>query len=124
MNATELGDLEKVRSLLELGADINAKDEHGQTALMNAAHAGRIELVRLLVEHGADLNATAKYKLTALMLAILGHHAEVAQLLIESGADLNVRSSKSFFSKTALTLAEENGMLLIVALLEQRRASR
>jgi Ankyrin repeats (many copies) len=76
--ATGHGDLEKVRLLLENGADINSNDGHGQTALMNAAHAGQVELVRLLIEAGADLNITAKYNLSALMLALIAHHTEVA----------------------------------------------
>ena len=35
--ASKQSDLEMVYSLLEKGADINAKDRSGQTALMNAA---------------------------------------------------------------------------------------
>jgi len=122
--ATNQGDLEKVRSLLERGTDVNAKDEHGQTALMNAAHAGRVDLVRLLVAHGAALDVTAKYNLSALMLAIISRHLEVAQVLIESGAEPNVRSTRSFMEKTALSLAEEGGLGQIVVLLEQKGAIR
>src|SRR5512134_2345858 len=116
--ATKQGDLEKVRSLLEEGADINAKDRYGQTALMNAAHAGQVELVRLLVEKGADLNVTAKYNLSALMLALITHHVEVARLLIEAGADLNIRSSANFYGRSALFLAEAGGHSEIVVLLK------
>lgn len=119
-DATKRGDLEKVRSLLEEGADINAKDQHGQTALMNAAHAGQVELVRLLIENGADLNVTAKYNLSALMLALITHHVEVARLLIEAGADIDIRGNKNFFAKTALVLAEDGGHSEIVALLKQK----
>lgn len=48
--------LNTVKLLLELGADVNAQDRVDErTALMGAAHKGRPELVRLLVEHGANL---------------------------------------------------------------------
>lgn len=49
--------LETVKLLLDLGADVNAQDHVDQrTALMGAAHKGRSEIVQLLVDHGADLS--------------------------------------------------------------------
>ena len=120
--ATSRGDLEKVRSLLENGADINSKDGHGQTALMNAAHAGQVELVRLLIETGADLDTTAKYNLSALMLALIAHRTEIARLLIEAGADVHIRASRDFQGKTALSLAESGGHHELAALLRQKGA--
>jgi ankyrin repeat protein len=120
--ATQQGDVIRVRVLLEQGMDINARDEHGQTALMNAAHAGQEELVRLLIEKGADLNVTAKYHLSALMLALIAHHPELARILIEAGADIHVLGSDSFAGATALDLAERGDYTEIVALLTQRGA--
>jgi ankyrin repeat protein len=107
--ATGQGDVEQVRHLLEAGADINARDRHGQTALMNAARTGQVELVRLLVERGAALNTTAKYSLTALMLAIINGHTKIARILIQAGADGSIRGTAApgFYHKTALMLAEE-----------------
>lgn len=49
--------LETVKLLLDLGADVNAVDGDGRTALHGAAHKGRNEVVQLLVEHGARLDA-------------------------------------------------------------------
>jgi ankyrin repeat protein len=49
--------LEAVKLLLDLGADVNAVDGDGRTALHGAAHKGRNEVVQLLVEHGARLDA-------------------------------------------------------------------
>lgn len=121
--ATRRGDLEKVRLLLENGADINSKDGHGQTALMNAAHTGQVELVRLLIENGADLDVTAKYNLSALMLSLIAHHTEAAGLLIEAGADVNIRSSRNFSGKTALSLAESGGHSELAALLREKGAA-
>lgn len=120
-NATKQGDLEAVRLLLAKGADINSRDQHGQTAIMNAAHRGQVELVSLLIEYGADLNVTAKYNLSALMLSLIGRHPAVARLLIEAGADVTIRSSGLFYS--ALHLAENAGFSEIVALLKQKSAA-
>jgi ankyrin repeat protein len=114
--ATRQGDVEQVRHLLETGADINARDRYGQTALMNAARKGQVELVRLLVERGAALNTTAKYNLTALMLAIINGHTEIAHILIQVGADGSIRGTGApgFYNKTACMLAEERGQRKVV----------
>ena len=101
------GDVEAVRELLRAGADVNARDRHGQTALMLAAHRGYRELVAILVEGGADLNVTAKFSLSALMLAITAGHVDVARVLARAGADLRIRGSGApgFAGKTAHDLA-------------------
>ena len=106
-------DVETVRDLLERGFDANARDRHGQTALMLAAHAGHRELVATLIAHGANLNITAKFGLSALMLAIVAGHVEVARILAKAGADLSLRGTGApgFAGKTAYDLAVERGMV-------------
>ena len=52
-------DLEKVRSALAAGADVNAVDDHGDTALMLAAESlwvcPKPDLIELLLQRGADI---------------------------------------------------------------------
>ena len=107
------GDVETVRELLRAGADINARDRHGQTALMLAAHRGYYEMVEMLIGGGADLNVTAKFSLSALMLAITAGHADVARALARAGADLRLRGSGApgFAGKTAHDLAVGRSMV-------------
>jgi len=45
--------LEVVRLLLEYGADVEAKNSRGETALQEATEKGHDEVVKLLREHGA-----------------------------------------------------------------------
>ena len=59
-----------VRLLLDTGADINAQDTDGNTALTNASHRGNIEIVRLLLDRGADVNIKDEDDVTALWYAI------------------------------------------------------
>jgi ankyrin repeat protein len=47
--------VDTVKLLLELGADVDAQNLDGQTALMGAGHKGRNDVVQLLVDSGADL---------------------------------------------------------------------
>ncbi len=69
---TEDEALEAVQVLLKLGADVNAVDNNGETAMHGAAYQSRASLVRLLAAHGArfdDWNRKNKRGWTPLMIA-------------------------------------------------------
>jgi ankyrin repeat protein len=53
---TEDEAIEAVRVLLELGADVNAVDDNGETAMHGAAYQSWSKLVEFLPQHGADIN--------------------------------------------------------------------
>jgi ankyrin repeat protein len=73
-----------VELLLQHGANPNARQHGGWTALHAAAQAGDAALIRLLLQNGADPGARAENNQTALDLALTrGHQAAVAAL--ESG---------------------------------------
>lgn len=111
-DAIKSNDVLAVVGLLGRGADVNALDRHGQSALMLAAHAGHREAVETLIAHRANLNITAKFGLSALMLAVVAGHYEIARLLAKAGADLSLRGSGApgFAGKTACDLAAERGL--------------
>jgi ankyrin repeat protein len=67
--ATESATLQAVKLALELGGDVNAADDIGDTALHGAAHIRSAAVVQLLVEHGAKVNAKNRRGLTPLMIA-------------------------------------------------------
>ena len=119
-DAIKRGDLQRVRDLLDRGADLDARDRHGQTGLMLAAHAGHCAVVEVLIAHGASLNTTAKYGLSALMLAIVAGHTDAAGLLADAGTDLGLRGTGApgFAGKTAYDLAVGRGMDALSAALE------
>jgi ankyrin repeat protein len=53
--ATDEESIEAVKMLLDLGADINAVDNNGETAMHGAAYQSRPKLVQFLADHGADI---------------------------------------------------------------------
>ena len=61
--------MEIVRLLLDAGANVDAANKHGDTALILAACNGRMEIVRLLLDAGANVDAANTKGGTALTLA-------------------------------------------------------
>jgi ankyrin repeat protein len=93
-NIAAVGDLDAVRLALDHGANVNAVDPLGRTALMYAAASDLLPLdvVKLLIERGADVNAKDGHKqggdsgLTVLDIARLHGETPVVEWLVKSGA--------------------------------------
>jgi uncharacterized protein YecT (DUF1311 family) len=120
LKAAKKGSLEEVKTLLEKGADVNAKDQGDYlTVLMYAALSGNLELVKHLVNRGADVNARDKDDKTALMTAAAKGDLEAARFLLDSGADVHAEAANG---NTALQLAEEEDNGEIVRLLKSHGA--
>jgi len=89
--------LESASLCLELGNDVNAANDEGQTALHGAAFLGGTQMVPLLVAHGAHLNAVNKRGQTPWSITQGDYHAvsfishkETGDLLEKLGADTTV----------------------------------
>lgn len=78
------GRVDVVRYLLDQGADVNAREQFGDTALTEAVFNGRLAAAKELLFRGADANAIGAGG-TALDLAINRNHTEIAALLTHHG---------------------------------------
>jgi ankyrin repeat protein len=114
--AAKRGDLEVVTGLLEQGADPDAKDGDGVTALMHASESGHPAVVGILLQQGADPDLRESgYGMTALMVSSAEGHTEAVRLLVEAEADVNLKDKN--LGATALLGAAEYGHTEVIRLL-------
>ncbi len=91
IHSAATGHIEAVKQHLAAGANVNAKDEYGDTPLHNAALMGHKEIVGLLIKANADVNAKDDHDRTPLdnaqTNARFGHQSnkEIADLLRKNG---------------------------------------
>ena len=86
IQAAEEGNIEAIKQRLAEGADANAKNNFGETALHKASAEGHREIVKLFVAKGADVNAAKDGSGdTPLYWAVEKKRAEIADLLRKHG---------------------------------------
>ena len=79
--ASEKGDLDVLKMLVDHGANINAQDADDRTALMIAVKHRQPAMIRFLLAHGADQNIKDKYKETVLEIAQSENYTEAVEIL-------------------------------------------
>lgn len=106
-DAAKARDVAAVKALLKSGADVNAAQGDGMTALHWAASSGDAALTQMLLAAGANIRATTRLGgITALHMASQAGHSQVVAALIAAGADSN---SATATGATALMLAARSG---------------
>ena len=121
--AAKHGHADIVTALLENGADVNATNFNGRTALHYFAEQGHADIVTALLENGADVNVTDDFGQTALHLAAKEGHVVTVQAVVEHlqgdqgklTALLNVQDNDG---QTALSIAEEESHQDIVVIID------
>ena len=100
------GNVDVARSWLARGANPNAAQANGWTALMFAADKDHAEIAKMLLTAGANPNFQNKKGATALMVAAQKGHAEFVKMLLAAGALPNAMKDDGY---TALMLVASNG---------------
>jgi ankyrin repeat protein len=73
----------EIQSLIAKGANVNTRDQHGDTVLHRAVMNGYLSAVlTLLATEGIDIRAKNNYKATVLMYACRGHNVEIVKALL------------------------------------------
>lgn len=111
-----------VRLLLDHGAEMNAADRNGQTALTLSIEQRNLLVVRALLDAGADPNVIDKAfgNSSALVLAVKDRQVAIAEMLLKKGAKVDTRDQ---LGKSALDYANEYGPKKMVEILRQAGAN-
>ncbi len=120
-DAAMKGNREAVRTLIQQGADVNAAQGDGMSALHWAADKGDAELTELLVYAGANPGAVTRIgQYTPLHLASRAGSAAAVQALLKGGAKVDAKTSVS--GATPLHLAAAAGDPAVVTALLDAKA--
>ncbi|MBQ2621753.1 MAG: ankyrin repeat domain-containing protein [Thermoguttaceae bacterium] len=115
------GDLDWVKRIVEMGADVNEADNNGRTPLLFAAIKGKLALVEYLAQQGADVNVKDPDKKTALHFAAEVGALDLVKWLVEKGLDVNAKDN-DIGKKAVLLYAVESDSLELVQWLVQHGA--
>lgn len=88
-----LGNLALTQVLLLRGADVNAKNDIGYTALHFAAQEGHAAVAQQLLAKGAAVDALDDNGNTPLSNAVYNEKLDVVRLLLDAGADADLQNA-------------------------------
>ena len=110
MYASAFGSVEALKLLIDAGADVNARNAFGATALMWAVND--IGKVRLLLAKGAEVNSKSKMGRSALLMAASDDAGlPVVRMLLDKGAEVDARDA---MQTTALIQAANRDIALLL----------
>ncbi|MDQ7062517.1 MAG: ankyrin repeat domain-containing protein [Sulfurimonas sp.] len=132
IEASRHNDIEAVDFFLSHGADIEASNNRGFTALTIAAANDWKEIVEFLLEKGAGIDTNSKVAVENIIKVLFGvkvsnivkasenGHKEIVEFLLEKGASLEATDDRD---NTALMMAVSRGHRNIVEFLLEKGAS-
>jgi ankyrin repeat protein len=105
------------RTLVEHGADANAKDKSGSTPLQVAVDVGQLSVAEFLIKNKAKVNVITANGMTPLTSAIMGGEMDMVKLLLDNHADANMETEPPNGRRTPLSFAAERDQPQIARLL-------
>lgn len=109
--ATERKETDTVSRLIKDGANINAQDSMGRTAIMIATYNNDAATAKILIDSGADVNIQDNMKNNPFLYAGAEGYLDILKLTIAAGADPSITNR---YGGTALIPASEHGYVKVV----------
>ncbi|KFA80114.1 hypothetical protein S40288_04664 [Stachybotrys chartarum IBT 40288] len=114
MIASFLGLSALVQLLLNSGAEIESKDEMGQTPLSWAAIAGNKATIQLLLDNGAEIDARDERGQTPLSWAAAIENKDIVQLLLDNGANIESRDDRGRTPLSWAAMSKNKGIVQLL----------
>ena len=108
--ASETGEFEVVKSLVEKGVPVNLRVVDGSSALHISSH---VEVTKLLLKNGGQVDILDSDQWSPLMIACKSGQAAIAQVLLDNEADTFLRNTKG---QTALEIAKKFNQVNVLSL--------
>lgn len=121
MQAAGTGDIARIKTLLASGAQVNAIDAWGNSALLNAAREGEVESARILLKAGAYVDGRGG-TMSPLAAAALRGHTILVRLLIRNDADVNAVGKNGL--SALMNAAKLNHLGVVKVLLDAGASTR
>ena len=86
--------LNLVRDLIVLGANVDWQDNFGRTALHYCGQYDHIEIAKMLIDAGADVNIQHSRGWTPLHIFTFYNHSRIVRMLIDAGADKTISDNE------------------------------
>ncbi|MCL1831158.1 MAG: ankyrin repeat domain-containing protein, partial [Oscillospiraceae bacterium] len=111
INATENGDISKVKELLYTNINIHTQDNLGRCALVTAAYMNNLKIAALLIDAGADVNMKDNTLQSAYLISTSDGYVELLRMTLTAGADVHSTDS---YNGTGLIRAADRGYVEII----------
>ena len=104
------GDMQAVRDFIDVGVDLEVKNDEGKVAFQVAVDAKQYSVAAVLLHAMRDINGKDEQGWTPLNWAILAKDFELMRELIRAGANPNIGRGGSYGGQTAFEVAEDIGI--------------